>query len=200
VIYLKKIPKFLEKLFPGITWRGETYASKVYLTFDDGPHPESTPYLLDILDTYEVKATFFCLGSNVKKYPELFNQIREKGHAVGNHGFDHISGWVTPIKRYIDNVDQAAEYIPSKLFRPPFGRISLRQYWYLKKRYRIIMWSLMPGDFDKRSDDEDLVLKINKLLRKGDILVLHDRPENMDKTLKLVSSMIKQKDLSFDII
>ena len=152
----------------------------VYITFDDGPIPQATPWILDTLDHYGIKATFFMVGDNVRKYPELFADIKRRGHSVGNHTFNHI-GFRTPTIKYLQNVKLANELIPTKLFRPPHGWMRRWQYLFLRHKYTIIMWDLVTRDYSKWIDAEDVVENVKKYARNGSIITFHDSLKSIEK-------------------
>jgi len=169
-----QFPVFLRPLFGRVTWRVKTDSRLIYLTFDDGPVPEVTPRVLDILDHYGWKATFFCVGENVHKYPELYQEILRRGHHVGNHSYNHVRGFRLSEKDYVANVKKASELIDSKLFRPPHGRIRFSQIKALRKDYQIVMWDVITYDYDKKKSPEAIFNIIRRYLRKGSIVVFHD--------------------------
>lgn len=182
--YLVKTPWWLKKLYPNYKWEIPGNEKILYLTFDDGPHETITSFVLDALRKYNAKATFFCIGKNVVANPAVFRQIIDEGHAVGNHTFNHVNGWKASNKKYIDEVFEAAKYIDSNLFRPPYGRISRFQAKVLMqeskrqnitgRQFNIIMWSVLSGDFDiskKANECRDYVI-LNTL--PGSIIVFHD--------------------------
>ena len=146
----------------------------VYLTFDDGPLPEVTPWVLSVLDRYNVKATFFMVGDNVHKFPNEFRMVVDAGHRIGNHTFNHKKGLFTNTKKYIDNVDRADAFLHSNLFRPPHGVIRHKQYVELSKRYKIIMWDLVTRDYSFRLYGEDVLANIKRYVRNGSIITFHD--------------------------
>lgn len=146
----------------------------VYLTFDDGPIPEVTPWVLDILDRYGIKATFFCVGDNVRKYPDVYRMILERGHRVGNHTFNHIQGIRTWTKNYVANVKKAAELIDSTLFRPPHGHMRYPQILFLRKHYKIIMWDVVTRDYSPHMTPNGVFNVIKRYTRDGSIIVFHD--------------------------
>jgi peptidoglycan/xylan/chitin deacetylase (PgdA/CDA1 family) len=185
------IPSIFPLIAPNVTWKVKTNDKVLYLTFDDGPHPTITPMVLSILDEYNAKATFFCVGDNVTKYPEIFNEIISKGHAVGNHTFNHIKGWQSANEAYIDNIKKAAEVIPSNLFRPPYGRIKSSQIKLLKKDYRIIMWSILTRDYDKSLNPLTTLLKLNKITKPGDVVVFHDSEKAKQNMLVILKGMLQ---------
>lgn len=185
------IPSIFPLIAPNVTWKVKTNDKVLYLTFDDGPHPSITPMVLGILEEYNAKATFFCVGDNVTKYPEIFNEIISKGHAVGNHTFNHIKGWQSTNQFYIDNIKKAAEVIPSNLFRPPFGRIKPSQIKLLKKDYRIVMWSILTRDYDKNLNPYTALKHLNKLTKPGDVVVFHDSEKAKENMLVMLKGMLQ---------
>jgi len=146
----------------------------IYLTFDDGPIPDVTPEVVRILEERNCKATFFCVGDNVKKYPEVFTLITGAGHAVGNHTFHHLNGWRTPPAQYVEDVDRCAEYVSTSLFRPPYGRFTPSQYFLLHKKYRFILWSVLSGDYHPGVSQEQCLSNVLNNTTQGSIVVFHD--------------------------
>jgi len=159
----------------------DTRERAVYLTFDDGPIPESTPFLLETLDKFGARATFFMVGDNVRKYPELYRQIVEAGHRVGNHTFNHIGGLRHSIRDYSHNAELAHQYIDSELFRPPHGWMRLSQYAWLGRKYRIVMWDLVTRDYSKWMTAEDVLANVKRYARNGSIITFHDSLKSIDK-------------------
>lgn len=160
--------------FPSLIWRVKTRSKLIYLTFDDGPVPEVTPQVLDILDAFGWKATFFCVGENVFRYPDLYQEILARGHRTGNHSYNHIRGFRYATEEYVQNVKKASEMIQSKLFRPPHGRIKLAQLKALRKEYDIVMWDVITYDYDRGRSPERILKTIRRNLRKGSVVVFHD--------------------------
>ena len=158
----------------------------IYLTFDDGPVPEVTPQVLDILDFYKAKATFFCVGENVQKYPELYREVLSRGHQTANHTFHHLKGFSTPTQAYVENVQKAATYIDSKLFRPPHGQITPRQKKAVSAHYEIIMWDLLTHDYDKKLKPITILNNIKNYSRNGSIVVFHDSIKAKDNMLAVL--------------
>lgn len=185
------IPSIFPLIAPNVTWKVKTNDKVLYLTFDDGPHPSITPMVLSILEEYNAKATFFCVGDNVTKYPEIFNDIINKGHTVGNHTFNHIKGWQSTNQSYINNIKKAAEVIPSNLFRPPYGRIKPSQIKLLKNDYRIIMWSILTRDYDKSLNPYTALKHLNKLTKPGDVVVFHDSEKAKENMLVMLKGMLQ---------
>jgi len=174
--------------YPEAFFRIETNEKLLFLSFDDGPDPETTPVLIEILKKYGIKAMFFCDGRAAEKYPELIEQIKSECHLLGNHGYNHLNGWTTSAKRYINDINQAAEFTSSALFRPPYGRIGFRQYRKLKRKFKIIFWDIMPYDFDMSFGPEKVLKVLQKKVRSGSIIVFHDQSRSM--VLKLLPEFI----------
>ena len=171
---MRQIPDFIKLMWRTPVWRINPSEKVIYLTFDDGPNPEVTPQVLDILDEFEAKATFFCVGENVLKYPEIFQEVKHRGHAVGNHTFNHVKGTEKTVKEYVDNVGKAHEYIHSKLFRPPHGRITLSQVNKLKADFKIIMWDFITYDFDRQVTSTEILKEVKLRSRNGSVVIFHD--------------------------
>ena len=182
-----------EKLFPGTRFFIAGADQSIFLTFDDGPHPETTPAILEMLAKHNARATFFCLGLNAEKYPLAYDSIIKGGHSVGNHSWSHPDGWFTGKKTYVADVERASGVIGSKLFRPPYGRITPAQYLELKKKFIIIMWTRQFADY--RSGFSAGKVNTGKI-RGGDILVMHDSPATFSNTLPLLEKILNQ-DKSF---
>jgi len=153
----------------------------VYLTFDDGPIPESTPFILKTLEEFGIKATFFMVGDNVRKYPELYQQIVAASHRVGNHSFNHIGGLRHSVKEYSYNVEKANAYIRTNLYRPPHGWMRWSQYFWLGRKYRIVMWDLVTRDYSKWMTAEDVLNNVKRYARNGSIITFHDSLKSIDK-------------------
>jgi peptidoglycan/xylan/chitin deacetylase (PgdA/CDA1 family) len=168
----------LKLLYPEAIFRIRTDNKKLCLTFDDGPHPDSTPRIIDILEAQNLKAIFFCSGQAAEEYPWLMALITSKGHIVGNHGFQHLNGWITNTQVYIRNVTKGANFTSPYLFRPPYGRIRPSQFSELKNKYRIVFWDLMANDFDERMSSEKILRVLKKKIRPGSVIVLHDKPSS----------------------
>ncbi|MCL1868125.1 MAG: polysaccharide deacetylase family protein [Paludibacter sp.] len=170
-----QLPKFLRFIFgKNILWQKPTEQKSIYLTFDDGPIPEVTPQLLDLLEVENIRATFFCVGQNVERYPKLFEEIKRRGHRVGNHTFNHLKGFKTNLNTYIDNVKKADKLIKSDLFRPPHGQITCRKIRALQTDFQIVMWDLISCDYDNSLSAEKILQNIKKYSSNGSIVVFHD--------------------------
>lgn len=168
-----------------------TEEKAVYLTFDDGPNPEVTPKVLDILDEFGAKATFFCVGENVFKYPEVFDEVKRRGHAVGNHTFNHVKGFGKTVDDYVDNVRKADEFINIKLFRPPHGQITPKQVKALKDDFKIVMWDFITYDYDKEKSPEEIIREVKKRTRNGSIVVFHDSLKAEKNVLQALPEALK---------
>lgn len=173
--YPIRTPKWIQRLFPNYLWRiEETETKRLFLTFDDGPIPIITPWVLEQLATYNAKATFFCVGANVEKNPTIYQQILDAGHQVGNHTFNHLNGWMTPQSDYLKNVEACQDKVFTQLFRPPYGRLKWGQAKKLKQQYKIVMWDVIAGDFDPSISSETCWQNIRNNSTSGSIIVLHD--------------------------
>ncbi len=180
-MYLIKTPHFIQNLFPNFTWRIPTKENVLYLTFDDGPIPEITPWVLEQLAQYKAKATFFCVGDNAYKHPEVFQQVIAQGHSVGNHTYNHLNGWVTDNIPYFHNVRRSASLMHSVLFRPPYGKLRPRQAQFLQRHYRIVMWDVLSGDFDPKISAEQCLHNVLDNAQPGSIVVFHDSLKAKEK-------------------
>ena len=178
---IEQSAKWLRWLYPKAVWRMSPKEHAVYLTFDDGPIPQSTPFLLETLARYDVKATFFMVGDNVRKHPELYRQIVEAGHQVGNHTHNHMGGILHSAHEYCYNTEKANTYIHSKLFRPPHGWMRLTQYAWLWRHYQIIMWDVVTRDYSKWLTGDDILENVRRYTRNGSILTFHDSLKSIDK-------------------
>ena len=181
-----KTPGFIKSLFPSFIWNVDTQKQELYLTFDDGPTPEITPWVLEQLKFYNAKATFFCIGSNIKKYPEIFKAITDEGHAVGNHTYNHLKGWKHKTKAYLEDVSKTKTLIDSNLFRPPYGKLKNKQAKRLQQLgYKIIMWDVLSFDWDASISEEECFENIVNSAKKGSIIVMHDSVK-AERNLKAV--------------
>ncbi len=173
-MYLAKTPALLQWLFPSFTWRKTSAERVLYLTFDDGPIPKITPWVLGELRQFGAKASFFCVGENVQRHPEVFAQILAEGHAVGNHTFNHLNGRKTSLTDYLDNVDKCSQVVDSQLFRPPYGRLTRAQKVALRPRCEIVLWDVLSGDFDLKISPEKCLKNVLRNAQAGSIVVFHD--------------------------
>ena len=205
MFYLIKTPRWLKKLYPAsLTWSMPGDEKVLYLSFDDGPHPTATPFVLDTLKQFNAKATFFCIGKNVVGYKEIYQRIIDEGHKVGNHTFNHLNGWKTKDEEYIENVMEAEKHIDSKLFRPPYGRISRFKINLLQKTgFNIVMWDVLSGDFDKDETREKCTENVLLQSKAGSIIVFHDSEkafERMSYSLPLVLEKFSADGFTFKAI
>ena len=173
-MFIEQVPGFVRCLFPKALWRMNPDEKAVYLTFDDGPIPVVTPWVVELLGRYDIKATFFMVGDNVRKHPQEYSRVIEAGHRVGNHTFNHLKGLFTDTEEYLDNVEKADALIHSRLFRPPHGMLRLSQYNELSKRYQFVMWDLVTRDYSNRLCGEDVLAKVKRYVRNGSIITFHD--------------------------
>lgn len=190
-MYLVKTPKFIQSLFPNFTWSIPTSNKEIYLTFDDGPIPEITPWVLYQLAQYDAKATFFCVGDNVKKNPEVFRQVIQEGHTVGNHTNNHLNGWASENLPYLHNVRKCANLVKSNLFRPPYGRLKPGQAQFLQRHYRIVMWDILSGDFDPKITKDQCLSNVIDKAKAGSIVVLHDSIKAKEKLYYVLPKVLK---------
>ena len=190
--YLVRSPWWLKMLFPRRIWTMPGNEKIIYLSFDDGPEPSVTPYVLDELAKYDAKATFFCIGKNCIQYPEVYDRILADGHATGNHSFDHLNGWENNDAVYLDNVLKAKRSINSALFRPPYGRLKHKQQQLLlKEGFKIIMWSVLSGDFDEGISPEKCCENVINKTRSGNIIVFHDSLKAYEKMIYALPLVLK---------
>jgi len=161
-------------LYPEAIFRIRTTEKVLYLTFDDGPDPVSTPQLLSILKAHNIKAIFFCTGKRAEEYSDLMNEIRAGGYMIGNHGYNHYNGWRTDSLKYINDIIRASDFTSDRIFRPPFGRLSIKQKKGLPKSFKLIFWDIMAYDFDATFGGFKSLRILQKKIRPGSIIVLHD--------------------------
>jgi len=196
-MYFVKAPTLLKKMYPNELLWSKSSEDTVYLTFDDGPHPTATPFVLNELAKFDAKATFFCIGKNVTAHDEIFQQILAAGHKVGNHSHDHLNGWKTNTEKYIENIEQASKSIESSLFRPPYGRIRKKQADRVKQMgYTIVMWDVLSGDFDTNISPEKCWMNIEQNIEPGSVIVFHDSSkawERMQFALPLTLAYCHQR-------
>lgn len=175
--------KFLRWIYPTALWRMNPTEKSVYLTFDDGPIPEVTPWVLDVLDRYGVKATFFMVGENAAKHPEVFEMVKARGHRIGNHTYNHIGGMRHGISSYVANVDKANELLRTNLFRPPHGWMKWEQFLFVRSSYKVVMWDLVTRDYSTHLNGRDVLLNVRRYARPGSIITFHDSLKSLDKLL-----------------
>ena len=184
-------PFFLRLAYPGVTWQMSRKEKVLYLTFDDGPQPEITNKVLDLLKEYNAKATFFCIGENVKKHPDIYNRILSEGHRVGNHSNTHPSSWKVNTTAYLNDVEEASRIISSDLFRPPYGKLTPRTLFALRKKYRIIMWDVITGDFDEKVSAAQVEKNVINNAKNGSIIVFHDSVKAGPRMLEVLPRVLE---------
>jgi peptidoglycan-N-acetylglucosamine deacetylase len=223
-LYWIKTPKLIKSVFSNLTWDFKNNEKKIYLTFDDGPTPKITEWVLNVLNENNIKATFFCIGSNVDKHPDIFKKIVSGGHTVGNHTFNHVNGWQTLVEEYIKNTELCQESIgknklvyevkseidngkikkESIIFRPPYGKIKMRQAKLLRRLgYKIVMWDVLSADFDQNISVDKCLENATKKVTSGSIIVFHDSLKaykNLEYALPKTIEILKNKGFSFDVI
>lgn len=196
-----KLPTIIKYVFPNYVWNINTTQKHIYLTFDDGPTPKITPWVLDQLKKYHAKATFFCIGNNVKKHPKIYQSILSEGHVVGNHTNNHLKGWKTNSKIYLEDILVASKVIKTNLFRPPYGQITQKQAKAINKAgYKIIMWDVLSIDWDNSLDKNECLNNVLKHTKKGSIVVFHDSikaSKNMQFALPKVLKHFTNKGYQF---
>ena len=199
-MYIVTSPFWLQWFYPSAVWHKSRKEKSIYLTFDDGPIPVVTPFVLNTLKTFNAKATFFCIGDNVARHPEIYKQILADGHSVGNHSHNHLKGWNTPDEIYFENVAKCAEAVKSDLFRPPYGRAKRSQISSLKSQYSIIMWDVLSGDFDLGITREKCLTNVMSNIKNGSIVVFHDSLKafpRLEYVLPLALEQLAAKGFSF---
>jgi peptidoglycan/xylan/chitin deacetylase (PgdA/CDA1 family) len=196
-----KTPKFICAFFPSLVWRKENSQNKIWLTFDDGPSAEATPFILKTLKDEQVNATFFLVGEQIEQYPDLFNQIIAGGHIVANHSYLHKNGWLSNNSAYFNDIEKCQKLIPkNKLFRPPYGKISLMQIKRLKKKYKIILWDVLSWDFSSNITPKKVNKNVLENTVSGSIIVFHNNQKsfkNLKPILKETIQELKQKGFLF---
>lgn len=195
--------------YPGLVWSRCSPEKNIYLTFDDGPVPRVTEFVLDVLEEFAAKATFFCVGENIRRHPSLFEKILARGHHVGNHTYNHLNGWKTDLSHYLDNIKRCQDIInqytsvEQPLFRPPYGKIKRAHIQALKDFYTIIMWDVLSGDFDKRLNPQQCLANTVKATRGSSIVIFHDSlkaERNMKYALPLYLKAMKDKGFTFQTL
>jgi peptidoglycan-N-acetylglucosamine deacetylase len=206
MFYFVKMYGWIQALFPKYLWQMTSAEKKLYLTFDDGPHPIYTAFVLDELKKHHAKATFFCIGNNVQLYPDVYKRIIDEGHSVGNHTYNHLNGSKTKTATYIQDINEAAKYIDSNLFRPPYGRISTFKAKLLLQKnnpYKIVMWTVLSGDFDLKLSKQRCLKNVLSNVDNGSIVVFHDSEKASERlmfTLPIVLEKLQHKGFTFEKI
>jgi peptidoglycan/xylan/chitin deacetylase (PgdA/CDA1 family) len=199
-MYLVRPPYLLKKFSPSSLWRLNRERREICLSFDDGPHPEITPWVLDQLKAAEAKAIFFCVGDNVLRYPDVYARILAEGHLTGNHTQNHLNGWSSDSKKYLSNIATCAREVKSVFFRPPYGRVKKSQSRRIRLNYIIVMWDVLSGDFDRNTSKEKCLANTLRYSREGSIVVFHDSAkakENLQYVLPRYLEEMKQRGFGF---
>lgn len=195
-LYFIKTPRILKQLFAKYTWSFFTNKKEIYLTFDDGPIPQVTEFVLDQLHNFNAKATFFCIGDNIRKHPAVFSKIVNEGHSAGNHTFNHLNGWKNSNTAYIENISKCESLLThqkTKLFRPPYGKIKRKQAkQLLASGYKIIMWDVLSADFDSSITKEKCLQNVLENAQNGSIIVFHDSIKASDKLYYALPKVLKE--------
>lgn len=205
-MYLIKSPLLLKWYYPSLLWNKSRTEKVIYLTFDDGPIPNVTDFVLKTLKVFNAKATFFCIGDNIVKHPEVFERVKNDGHAIGNHTFNHLKGWKTDNETYLQNTLKCQELTQTNLFRPPYGRIKKSQISNLKSQVsalQIVMWDVLSGDFDTKLSPEKCYQNVIKHTENGSIIVFHDSLKAFDRlsyTLPKVLAYFTEKGFTFSTL
>ena len=199
-----KIPKFVQSLFPSLVWKKENSEKEIYLTFDDSPTPEFTYWILNLLSSLNIKATFFCVGEFAEKYPEIIDTILNNGHQIGNHTYSHKNGFLSSNKTYLQDIKKCKNILPNtKLFRPPFGKLYPSQISKIRKEYKIIMWDVLSYDFTENISDKKLKKNILKNTESGSIIVFHDNKKSekiLQKNLEEILKTLLKRGFKFGTI
>lgn len=191
-LYFSTAPYFIRFLYPKkVVWDIPNAENRIYLTFDDGPHPEITPKVLEILSNYNIKATFFLVGNNITKYPDVFEMLKSQGHSIGNHTFNHTKSTKIPFTEYLKEVELCQNLTNTNLFRPPHGLINRRLAKELSENYRIILWSVLSCDFDIKLTPEQCYNKLIKNTKTGSIVVFHDSVKAAPRMLPILPQFIE---------
>ena len=195
-----KTPSIAKYLYPSLVWKKNTEQKKIWITFDDGPDKKVTPFLVNLLAKFNIKATFFIVGSQAKKHPELVKLIIKNGHKIGNHSFSHLSGYSTKNNKYLQDIEQAKKYIDSDIFRPPYGKITPFQIKNLTKDFKIIMWDIMSWDFKENISSNKIFRNVMNNVESGSIILFHNNLKsykNLKKSLELILKKLKEQEYQF---
>ena len=199
-----KPPKIVRLFYPNLVWKKEEETKKLWLTFDDGPHPDVTPWILSVLNAEQIKATFFLVGRQMEEFPELVNEIEKAGHLIANHSYSHKNGWITDDSTYFQDIERCQKLIPeNKLYRPPYGKLSFTQIHKLKKDYKLILWDVLSMDFSKSITTSRIKNNVLNNVENGSIIVFHNNQKslkNLKSVLKEVIAELKKKGYTFSTI
>ncbi len=199
-MFIEQLPEAIRFIYKGVLWRKDPSVKKVYLTFDDGPIPEVTPWVLDVLDTYGIKATFFCVGENVMRYPEIYREILHRGHRTGNHTYNHVRGLFRNSEQYLANIELARQCIDSTLFRPPHGDMKWSQLRKLRENYQVVQWDVISRDYNPDLQPEEVLEIVKRYVRNGSIIVFHDSikaERNMRYAMPKAIEYLKERGFEF---
>lgn len=202
-MYLVRPPFFLKWYYPGVLWRKNKAKPTLYLTFDDGPVPEITPFVLDTLEKHNVKATFFCVGENIEKHPDIYARIIAEGHRIGNHTQHHLKGWEHTDEDYLNDIYLCQKQTQTALFRPPYGRMKRSQLKKIRKKFDVVMWDVLSGDFDPNLSPKACFDNVKKYSRPGSIIVFHDNPKafhRLEYALPQTLEYFKNKGFIFELL
>ena len=188
-----KIPSIIQSIFPGVTWSGKNHSrtKSIFLTFDDGPDPLSTPSILGTLQEFGIEATFFVTGENAERHENLMEELRNQNHEVANHGYKHLDGWRISLQDFMMNVEEGRRVTGSSYFRPPYGRMTWRQYRWAKKWNQVVLWTIMPGDFLVHLSPDRIIARTRKNASTGDVIVLHDNPKFSNKVNQILPQILE---------
>jgi peptidoglycan/xylan/chitin deacetylase (PgdA/CDA1 family) len=198
-----RVPGILKRIYPGLTWNIPGGDRVLHLTFDDGPTPDITDKVLSMLAKADARATFFCIGRNAERHPEILRRITDAGHAVGNHTYSHLKGWYTPNQAYYEDIELASQYVPSDLYRPAYGMITPSQIRYLKRSFHIVLWDVMSYDFDPSTSGEKCLSNVIRYAGPGSVVVFHDSVKASDNLLYALPRVLEYfggKGFSFEAI
>lgn len=201
-MYLVKTPSIAKSIFSNTLWSVEN-TEKIYLTFDDGPIPEVTPFVLDVLNEFNIKATFFCVGENVIKHPEIYARLQAEGHIVGNHTYNHLNAWKVSNGEYLDNIEKMEATVTTPFFRPPYGKLTPRLAKQINKKYKIVFWDVLSGDFDPSISSAQCYRNVIEHTTNGSIIVFHDSQKAYGKLKDILRKTIidlQGKGFQFDVL
>lgn len=202
-MYIVKTPELIKPIVSNLLWCVHTFEKEVFLTFDDGPTPEITEQVLGLLKNHNAKATFFCLGKNVEAHPSIFQNLKDEGHTVGNHTYDHPNGRKTKHYQYLKSVVKAEKVFNTAYFRPPYGQITRAQVAALKNKYQIVMWDIITGDFDPKISEEKVIKNVLDNVRRGSVIVFHDSLKaapRMLPALKVILQELEKRGYKFSAL